>query len=328
MNQGIKVNINQHNENTVTIKGIKDFRLAHILECGQCFRWEREGNGSYTVLAGDRVVNLRETYRQMADEAGEEGKDTAGLTIGDCGGGDLVISNCGGDEAEQFWHHYLDMDRDYGQIKKTLLDCDTSLHMKEAVAYGGGMRILRQEPWEAILSFIISQNNNIKRIQKCIESLCEAFGRPLGKYRGKERWGFPSAAALAGLSEKDLAECRLGYRAGYIIGTAQKIVENGEERLQTLGQEDLPVILSYLQGLPGVGPKVANCIALFGFGRYESFPIDVWVKKAMSSLYGLDEKKPAAMAAFAAKTYGNLGGFAQQYLFYYIREKKERGPSC
>lgn len=298
--------------NHIIIEGVKDFSLRHILECGQCFRWEKESDASYTVTAGGRVANLKEKPSQSGQE----------------GAVDIEIENYDQNDGEDFWGRYLDLNRNYGEIKKTLLQKDPSLHMKEAVAYGAGMRILRQDPWETVISFIISQNNNIKRIQKCIEQLCGQYGPSLGAYRGKARFGFPSADTLAALCAEDLADCRLGYRAAYILSTARKVASEGEIRLKEAGEGDFKVMMDYLQSLSGVGPKVANCVALFAFGRFESFPIDVWVRKAMSLLYGLDEKDLSAMAAFASQAYGDMGGFAQQYLFYHMRERKERKPSC
>lgn len=292
---------------------IKDFNLDHIFDCGQCFRWCREEDGSYTGIAFKRPVNIN--FVPYA-EGGFEGK--------------LCIDNITEAEFEQYWRTYLDLDKDYGQIKSHLAKKD--LIMAEAIKSGQGIRILKQEPWETLISFIISQNNNIPRIKKCIEGLCEMFGSSAGTFRGKEYYTFPEATVLAELTESDLSPIKLGYRAKYIIETAKKIVADNtdyikkqsfELNLSTLGnlrKEDITTGYEYLTSLCGVGPKVANCILLFGLEKYESFPIDVWVRRVMHQLYDLDEKDLKSMAAYASENFGQYGGIAQQYLFYHIRQ--------
>ena len=185
-----------------------------------------------------------------------------------------------------------------------------------------GIRILNQDRWETIISFIISQNNNIPRIKGCIESLCRNFGEYAGSYRGEEYYSMPAPQVLAALDIEDLAPVRLGYRAKYIIETSKKIVaDGGVEFLDSAFDENSSgdEVYEYLTGLCGVGPKVANCIMLFCMQQYDSFPVDVWVKRVMNRLYGFDESDIKGMKNFAADKYMNLGGFAQQYLFYYIR---------
>lgn len=302
----------------VTISGVRDFNLSHIFECGQCFRWDREEDGSYTIQALDRVINLKVLSENPKEAASGNSKKVLAENLQD-GEITLLINNCDKAEFDGVWHHYLDLDRDYGKIKNTLTANDDSGHMAAAAAYGYGMRLLQQERWETLISFIVSQNNNIARIKKCVASLCENFGKPIGVYRDKMRYTFPEPEVLAGCSLEELQICRLGYRAEYIRQTAVRITEDNEawQRAAALGTEELSV---YLRSLPGIGPKVANCITLFAFGRYDSFPIDVWVRKVMSRLYGLPENDTAAMAAFASDKFGDLSGFAQQYLFFYARE--------
>lgn len=283
-------------------ENVKDFHLDHIFDCGQAFRWEKQQDGSYTGIAGGRIANIQfEPY----DGCMAEGR--------------LIINNA--EEADYgFWEKYLDMARDYAEIKQ-LLGRDPV--MAEAITYGEGIRLLQQEPWETLVSFIISQNNHIPRIKKCIESLAENFGEKSGIYKGREFYSLPEPEKLACLTEEDLAVCRLGYRAKYLIATAKKVCELGTDSLNKVA---LPHVSSkeayeYITGFTGVGPKVANCIMLFALGKYDSFPLDVWMKRVMEEEYGL--KTPKAMAEFAADNFGEYGGFAQQYLFYYIRERKE-----
>jgi len=282
-------------------ENINDFALEHIFDCGQCFRWEKEQNGSYTgIVAGRRPANIA-FYPY-------EGKPYSGK---------LIIKNAEESEFDDFWKEYLDLDRDYGGIKAKLSKNDEV--MARAITFGQGIRILRQESWETLISFIISQNNNIKRIKKCINSLCENFGEFAMEYEGKKYFGIPSASVLASLSEEDLAICGLGYRAKYIIETAKVIEKDDGNNLAELKKADTKTAFAYLTNLHGVGPKVANCILLFALDKLESFPIDVWVKEAMSKLYGIDKENTKVMAEYAEKNFGEYGGIAQQYLFYYMR---------
>lgn len=277
-----------------TAEGIKDFDVNHTFDCGQCFRWNVEEDGSYTGIVGKCAVNIK------------------------LEGSILTIDNCTEDDYKNIWHDYLDMDRDYGGIKSKLSAHDKV--MADAVSYGHGIRLLRQDPWETVISFIISQNSNIPRIKKCIESLCTAFGESIGTYRGKERFAFPTAERLAGLSQEDLAPCRLGYRDKYIMETARVVAEDGGRTLAAARQMTFADAEKYIRSLKGVGPKVANCILLFGLLKYESFPLDVWMKRIMHELYGFDENDMKGMAAYARENFGEYSGFAQQYLFYYARE--------
>jgi len=285
----------------VSIEHIKDFNLEHIFNCGQCFRWVKEEDGSYTGIAFGKIVNMKTIPSRQLDSAG---LDIAGLV-------DLEINQANKDDFEKIWKHYLDLERDYGVIKKQL--CKTDPVMARAVKYGYGIRILNQDKWETIVSFLISQNNNIPRIKKCIEALCENFGDYIGEYRGNKYYDLPKPQTLSRLSVDDLAACRLGYRAKYIIESAKQIEKEGIEET-----------FEYLNTLCGVGPKVANCVLLFSMEKADCFPIDVWVKRVMSLLYGIDEKDTNAMLAYSEKNFGEYGGIAQQYLFYYIREGQNK----
>jgi N-glycosylase/DNA lyase len=224
---------------------------------------------------------------------------------------DLEIDHADQDDFEKIWKHYLDLERDYGAIKKQL--CKTDAVMEKAVEYGYGIRILNQDKWETIVSFLISQNNNIPRIKKCIEALCENFGEYIGEYKGKKYYDLPTPQRLSRLSIDDLAKCRLGYRAKYIIKTAMQIEKEGIEET-----------FEYLTTLCGVGPKVANCVLLFSMEKADCFPIDVWVKRVMNQLYGIAEEDTNAMLAYSEKNFREYGGIAQQYLFYYMREGQNK----
>lgn len=280
---------------------IQDFHPDHIFDCGQCFRWDKETDGSYTGIAeGSPPVNI--AFFPY------EGQDAVGR---------LVIDNAEDEDFEEFWKIYLDLERDYATIKNQL--CMDDQVMGKAVAHGHGIRILKQEKWETLVSFLISQNNNIGRIKGCIATLCQAFGQPAGSYRGKEYYRMPSPEVLSALSERDLACCGLGYRAKYLIDAAKQVCQDGMETLFRMGEADEQEALSYLTSLSGVGPKVANCVMLFSMDKLGSFPIDVWIKQAMSTLYGFDKKDVKGMEIHARERFAPYGGIAQQYLFYYIR---------
>jgi len=279
--------------NRIIIEGIEDFHLDHTFDNGQCFRWNREDDGSYTGVAFGRAVNI--DYKDKA----------------------LILDNVSPEDYLHIWKDYLDLDRDYGAIKRMLAEKDPVL--KRAVSCGAGMRILRQEKWETLISFILSQNNNITRIKNCVESLCTAYGKPIGAYKGKMRYAFPTPEALAGLRPEDLDICRLGYRAKYIVETAKQIASDGGRTLESMDEAPAEEAYKFLLGLSGVGPKVAHCIMLFSMGKYDSFPLDVWIKRVLNQAYRIEEGNLKQMREFAARHFGEYGGIAQQYLFYYAR---------
>ena len=280
--------------NSVVINGVSDFHLDHTFDNGQCFRWNREPDGSYTGVAFGKVINI--DYQENT----------------------LILKHATARDFHEIWKDYLDLDRDYGTIKKHLSQKDKA--MEKAISYGGGMRILQQEHWETLVSFLISQNNNIPRIKKCVEGLCTNHGSPLGIYNGREYFSFPSAEVLAKLSVEELDTCRLGYRAKYIVETAKQVMSDGGETLASLKKMPAEEAYEYLLTLSGVGPKVANCIMLFAIGSYDSFPLDVWIKRVMHQIYRIEEGNVKKMKAYAAEYFGEYGGIAQQYLFYYVRE--------
>ena len=264
----------------MVFKDIHDLDLTHIFECGQCFRWVPDGSGAYTGAAGSFAARI------SADA------DT------------LTVDATGGDEA--FWRNYFDLDTDYGSIKSRLIGSEPRI--RKAAEYGYGIRILNQDPFETIISFIISQNNNIPRIRKNIESLCDRYGEDIA---GSSRKAFPAPEALAHADEEDLAAMKLGYRGPYIIAAAKRYMAEG-----------CPSCREELLDYFGIGPKVANCIMLFGLRDMAAFPVDTWVKHIMNDMYGFDESDVKGMQRFAAEKFGDLAGYAQQYLFYYYRDNK------
>ena len=281
-----------------------DFLPEHTFGCGQCFRWRKEADGSWSGVVSGAFANL-----SYAPYAGEKNRGAITIRSGLFAGNPV--------RREKYWRNYLDLDRDYAAVKQTLAADDKI--MARAIEAGWGIRILNQEKWETLVSFIISQNNNIPRITGCIENLCSRFGARVGRFWGREYFSFPAVSSLTHPGAEDLAACRLGYRAKYIVDTAAVVSSDGGEKLES--GEGLPIdeIEEYLLSLPGVGPKVAGCVLLFAMKKMEAFPIDVWVKRVMSRFYGMDENNPAAIKDYAARNFGNRGGLAQQFLFNYIR---------
>ena len=272
---------------TISFNNVRDLDLTHTFECGQCFRWVPSGGGAYSGAAGGKAA------RVVLD------------------GGTLTVVTTGGDEG--FWRKYFDLDTDYGEIKDRLIAGEPLI--ADACRYGSGIRILDQDPFETMISFIISQNNNIPRIRKNIESLCRIYGEPIEGSEavstdGEALYSFPSAEALASADLSDLADLRLGYRSEYIKLSAERYLRDG-----------CPDCRESLLGFHGIGPKVASCIMLFGLRDTAAFPVDTWVKQIMNDMYGFEMNDVKGMQTFAAERFGSLAGYAQQYLFYYYRDR-------
>ena len=270
--------------NEIEITELDDFDLVRIFECGQCFRWNADGEGVYTGVAVGRAARIEKR-------------------------GDSVFITSSPEDFESIWRGYFDLDRSYSEIRENL--CIDG-YMKEASDFGAGIRILRQDKWEALCSFIISQCNNIPRIKKIIEALCREFGDPL-TFEGGTFYTFPSPEKIASLDEAALASCRMGYRGPYIIAAAKKVA-SGELDLEALARETPETALQELKKLTGVGDKVANCAVLFGLHMLDAFPIDVWMKRAVDKNYGKNFD-PAIFSPYA--------GIAQQYMFFHARSGKK-----
>jgi N-glycosylase/DNA lyase len=291
---------------------VEDFCLDDIFDCGQCFRWERQADGSYSGIVEGAFANVAFTPYPN--------KLTSGVVT--------INSNLHPYAPvlrESFWRNYLDLDRDYGGIKRLLVTEDAI--MAKAVKMSPGIRILNQNKWETLISFLISQNNNIPRIKKCIEALCAQYGHRIGKLNGKPIYAFPTWETLSKLRENDLDICKLGYRAKYIVETARLVAFDMGTCLESGERISTEKIEEYLLGLSGVGPKVANCIMLFSMKKAEVFPIDVWIRRVMNRFYGMGEDNVSAMKDYATRNFGTYGGIAQQYLFTYIRKIKDSDPA-
>lgn len=283
-------------EQKYIIKNCKSFKAKDIFDCGQCFRWNEEPDGSYTGIFGHNVLNVKEEK-------------------------DIVITGICDGNIEDICKKYFDLDRNYEEIKETLSLIDDN--MKESIKYGKGIRILNQDLWEMIISFIISANNNIPRIKGIIERMSAKYGQEI-RFRGTSYYTFPTIDELSQASVKDLKDLGLGFRDRYVYETTKKIKE-GKINLENLKQESTNDVRKQLLTLTGVGPKVADCIMLFStLKRFDVFPVDVWVRRVMNDLYihNEDETKvnKKQIQEIARDKFGALEGIAQQYLFYWKRE--------
>ena len=284
-------------EQTFILENYKSFNVTHIFECGQCFRWNIETDGSYTGVFKGNVLNVKQ-------------EDNKIIFKGICN--QNIISTV---------IDYFDLDTNYENIKLKLASIDDNL--KTSIEYGNGIRILNQDLWEAIISFIISANNNIPRIKGIIEKLSKAYGNRI-IWNDKEYFTFPSPEQLSKASIEDLRELGLGFRDKRVYETT-KMVLNKDIDLSSLKKEThINSLRERLMLFPGVGNKVADCIMLFALKKYEVFPIDVWVRRVMNELYIKNEDetkvKKQDIEEIAKEKYGSLAGLAQQYLFYWKRD--------
>lgn len=284
-------------EQRYEIKDIKAFELEHIFECGQCFRWNKEENGSYTGVIKNGVLNVNKEN------------------------GNIVFIGCLDRNIEEIVNEYFDFYTDYEKIKNELSKIDDN--MKKSIEYGYGIRILNQDLWECIISFIISANNNIPRIKGIIERLSKKCGKRV-EFNGKEYYLFPKVEELSKLSVSDLREMGLGFRDIRVFNTTKMIREKVVDLDEIEKLNNTELIREQLLKLDGVGPKVADCIMLFSLKRFDVFPIDVWVRRVMNDLYIHNENEEKVnkkeIAKIANELFGDICGIAQQYLFYWRRE--------
>jgi putative DNA glycosylase (DNA repair protein) len=274
------------------------FELADIFDCGQCFRWNIEDDGSYTGVFKKIVLNVK----KVDDEVFFNGV------------------NYGNTDSIEEINHYFDLNRNYDELKSKLEKSDD--YMKNSIEFGKGIRILNQDLWETIISFIISANNNIPRIKGIIDRLSEKYGEKL-EYDGREYYSFPEPIALKDVSVAEYRSLGLGFRDIRLYETTQKILNN-EFDLNGQWNLDTGTVYKNLLELSGVGPKVADCILLFSdLKRFDVFPIDVWIRRVMNDLYihNDDETKVSKVQIqkLADEKFGSLKGLAQQYLFYWRR---------
>lgn len=288
-------------ENGIVIKEVKNFNIKQILECGQCFRWEKITDTNYIVVAYGSVIEIVQN------------------------GDDVTIYNTNMEDFNNIWLNYFDLKRDYAVIKEQLSK-DELLH--KSVEFGYGIRILNQEPFEILISFIVSARNSIPAIMKTIKKMSEKWGDKL-EYKGNTYYSFPTPLQLKEATLEEIKETGASFRSKYIFDTIGKVnsyLENCED--EELAEYNLEYIKSLpvdechlaLQKFMGVGAKVADCIMLFSMEKHSAFPVDVWVKRAMCHFYLAPDVSLNKIRVFGRDKFGDLSGVAQQYLFYYARE--------
>ena len=285
-------------KNNIVIEEVKDFLLSQTLECGQCFRFDKLDDEDYVVVANNKLLHIKQE------------KDN------------LILYNTSKEDVTDFWIHYFDLDTDYKQIKNYLRRKDEKL--RPIIKDKWGIRIINQDFHEALITFIISQNKQIPHIQKIVNDLSDKYGKYLGTIEGKKYYAFPTINKLGTLTEKQWRDLKVGFRAPYLMDAATML---SKRRLKyntffEYGNRiDEKYARNILTSIKGVGDKVANCVMLFSLGYTSSFPIDVWIKRIMETMYfGGDDVSKDEIAEFAKKTYGKYGGYAQQYLFHYGRD--------
>ena len=277
---------------------VDSFNLEHIFECGQCFRWEKIDEYSYIGIIDDTVLKVKIDNDKLVISGVTDKKDIQNYLI-----------------------EYFDLNRDYSKIKSKLSSIDK--YMKESIDYGYGIRILNQNIWECIISYIISANNNIPRIKKIINNLSTRFGKKV-TFEGNNYYLFPTIDQLATASVEDFRAAGTGFRDIRLYTTTQAIYNKDFDLSKLIQINDTNEIEKILLELDGVGPKVANCIMLFSLKRFDVFPVDVWVRRVMNELYihAKDENKinSKEIVKLAHDKFGDLSGIAQQYLFYWRRD--------
>ena len=285
----------------VTVQGIKNFDISKIFDCGQCFRFEPVEHSKHEKEFSGIAMGKFVSFAQDGDT--------------------LTIYGSNTEDYENIWKRYLDIERDYDAVDKDILSSCDNAALAEAVKYGNGIRILAQDPFECIISFIISQNNNIPRIKKIIESLCKECGEPIELSQEMKKHvsvssslcTFPSAAAIYSLGVDGLFELKTGFRAKYIYDAVSKSIDGSISIDEILLEPDVELAIDKLCQVKGIGRKVASCALLFGFGKYDAFPVDVWMKRVAVKYFGEEGNE------LTANAFGSYAGIAQQYLFYYER---------
>lgn len=279
-------------KNNIILSDVEDFNLQHIFDCGQCFRWDKLDNNTYTGVAKNKALKISMNKNCV--------------TLYDTSLYDF----------NNFWYDYFDFGTDYSKIKKEL-SADPVLN--DAINYGYGIRILNQDLFECVISFIISASNNIPRIKKIINTLCTLYGDKIS-YMGKTYYSFPTPQKIYSAGLYGLSKINAGFRDKYILSAAKFFLEEFDDDF--FKNLDYDSAKKELLRIYGVGNKVADCILLFSLSKRNSFPVDVWVKRVMEYFYFENEESIKTIKDFSQNKFKNLGGYAQQYLFYYARDMK------
>ncbi len=276
--------------NKVILKEFDSFNISEILECGQCFRFEKIEDMHYKIIAHQKVLFIKQS---------EDYVEFYPCTI---------------NEFENIWFHYFDLGTDYNEIKKLFQDDEI---LKEAINFAQGIRILNQEPFECIISFIISQNNRIPMIKQVVKNISEKYGTKIG-----DDYAFPTLEQLSKATNEELRECKTGFRDKYILDCVEKL-NSKELNIDETSHLTTEELKKELMKVKGIGTKVADCALLFSFGRQDVFPVDVWIKRVMEELYfDKEETKKEVISQYAKDRFNEYQGIAQQYLFNYAIYKK------
>lgn len=278
-----------------------NFSIPQICDSGQCFRLEPVGNGEYVLQAADRYLKIRTGRREQTEERGLGKWEDAAENESES----QTILYCTEEEYHSFWETYFDLNVSYRDYLDRIDPEDA--YLIRAAAFGSGIRILRQDVWEMIITFILSQQNNIPRIRKMIRELSHSFGEKKEAEDGTFYYGFPTPERLAGVSEDELREMKFGYRSRYICGSAASVAD-GRFDLASLTGMEYGRAKEELIKLPGIGGKVADCICLFALHHMDAFPVDTHIKSVMDTYYS---------AGFPFERYRGCAGVMQQYIFYY-----------
>lgn len=281
-------------DNNIILEDVRDFDVAQTLECGQCFHFEKIGDNDYGVVHRNHLLHIG-----MKDDG-------------------IICYDISKNEFMDVWYNYFDLERDYGEIKKNVLNADERL--KEAIEVNYGVRILNQDFVETLMSFIISQNKQIPHIKKIVKDISEKYGEYLGEINGVRFYAFPDKDRLKEITEDNFRECKTGFRAPYLSNAAGRIVSDEGFCGEVLSNMSYEEAKKELIKIKGVGEKVANCVLLFSLGFRNAFPVDVWIKRIMEFMYFREDTPNDIIMKFAVEKYGEYGGYAQQYLFYYARE--------
>lgn len=281
----------------ITIK-VNFFNLKYTLECGQCFRWKEveEEENTYIGVIKDRVIKIKQE------------------------GDKLFVRSNNMQNLEQVVTEYFDLNKDYQKIEQEISSIDN--HVKEAAKRSSGLRLLNQDFFETLISYIISANNNIPRISKSVNEISKRYGKKI-IFENEEYYLFPTAQELENVSIDEYRKCGVGFRDSYIYSTVKDILE-GKFDIYSINDKKTATLRKELLNLKGVGPKVADCILLFACGRGEVFPIDVWVERVMSVLYFKEtngKMKKRDILEYAYNNFKDYAGIVQQHLFYNMREK-------
>lgn len=282
-----------YKDNYVVLEGVKNFNIKQVVECGQCFRWKKVTDSNYIGVAYGRVIEVVQ----------EDDK--------------IQILNTTEEDFNNIWQEYFDFNRDYSEVKDKLIDDEL---LKKSMEFGYGVRVLNQEPFEILISFIISARNSIPVISKTINNISKKYGTKL-QYKGEDYYTFPTIEQLSIATEDDIRETGASFRSKYIVDTVRRL-KDGELSLEEIMALNDDECHTKLQEFKGVGAKVADCVMLFSMKKTSAFPVDVWVKRAMIYFYDAKDSSLNKIRIFARDRFGELSGFAQQYLFYYARENK------